>query len=35
VAALVVVFLVGIVAVWLVARHGTLLSAGIAHGFVG
>ena len=32
---LLVVFLVGIVTGWLVDRRGTLLSAGIAHGFVG
>ena len=32
---LLVVFLVGIVTGWLVDRRGTLLPAGIAHGFVG
>jgi len=32
---LLVVFLVGIVTGWLVDRRGTLLAAGIAHGFVG
>jgi membrane protease YdiL (CAAX protease family) len=32
---IVVVFLVGIVTGWLVDRRGTLLPAGIAHGFVG
>jgi membrane protease YdiL (CAAX protease family) len=32
---LLVVFLVGLVTGWLVDRRGTLLSAGIAHGFVG
>ncbi|WP_380676533.1 type II CAAX prenyl endopeptidase Rce1 family protein [Salinigranum sp. GCM10025319] len=32
---LIVVFLVGIVTGWLVDRRGTLLAAGIAHGFVG
>jgi membrane protease YdiL (CAAX protease family) len=32
---LLVVFLVGIITGWLVDRRGTLLSAGIAHGFVG
>ncbi|MFC6940649.1 type II CAAX endopeptidase family protein [Salinirubellus sp. GCM10025818] len=32
---LLVVFLVGIVIGWLVDRRGTLLAAGIAHGFVG
>lgn len=32
---LLVVFLVGIVTGWLVDRRGTLLSAGIAHGFIG
>jgi membrane protease YdiL (CAAX protease family) len=32
---LLVVFLVGLVTGWLVDRRGTLLAAGIAHGFVG
>jgi len=32
---LLVVFLVGLITGWLVDRRGTLLSAGIAHGFVG
>ncbi|RLM84255.1 CPBP family intramembrane metalloprotease [Halobellus sp. Atlit-38R] len=32
---LLVVFLVGLVLAWLVDRRGTLLPAGIAHGFVG
>jgi membrane protease YdiL (CAAX protease family) len=32
---LLVVFLVGLVTGWLVDRRGTLLSAGLAHGFVG
>jgi membrane protease YdiL (CAAX protease family) len=32
---LLVVFLVGLVTGWLVDRRGTLLPAGIAHGFVG
>jgi len=30
-----VVFLVGLVTGWLVDRRGTLLAAGLAHGFVG
>lgn len=32
---LLVVFLVGLVTGWLVDRRGTLLAAGLAHGFVG
>ena len=32
---LLVVFLVGIVTGWLVDKRGTLLPAGIAHGFIG